>query len=212
MRTPIILAVLTGWLWQSQAGAETFSSEAAHEHGVAALDIAQEGMALDVYLQSPLANLLGFEHAAKDAAQRQQVAELTAYLQSGLWLQFPSAANCRVASTDLQGLAAPATAAGEAVADVHQPEHQHEHQHDHEHAKPHDHTDNESHKAGHSHADLQLTQRFICQNPAALNQIALPLFAKAVDLQRLNVQWVNLKGQGAVTLTKASSTLTWQAN
>lgn len=212
MRTAIILTMLGGLLVQGKIDAQTFSSEAAHEHGVAALDIAQEGMALDVYLQSPLANLLGFEHAAKDAAQRQQVAELTTYLQSGLWLQLPPAANCRVASTDLQGLAAAETAVGEAAADVHQPEHQHDHKHEHEHAKPHDHTDDEPHKAGHSHADLQLTQRFVCQNPLALSQIEVPLFAKAVDLQRLNVQWVNLKGQGATTLTKASTVLTWQAN
>lgn len=208
MRLPVILTLLGGFLIQHQTGAQTFSSEAAHEHGVATLDIAQEGMALDIYLQSPLANLLGFEHAAKDAMQRQQVAELVDYLQTGLWLQLPKAANCSVASTDLQGLADPAGVT------VRQHEHQPEdaHQHEHEHDKLHDRQHDKQHEAGHSHADLQLTQRFVCQNPKALTQIELPLFAKAVDLQRLNVQWVNLQGQGAKTLTQASPTLSWQAN
>lgn len=205
MRTAIILTLLGGLLIQGNTDAQAFSSESAHEHGVAALDIAQQGMALDIYLQSPLANLLGFEHAAKNAAQRQQIAELTEYLQSGLWLQFPPAANCRVISTDLQGLADAASAAGESASHADQSAHQHEHQQ----TEPHQHSHDE---ASHGHTDLQLTQRFVCQNPAALNQIELPLFAKAVDLQRLNVQWVNLKGQGATTLTKASSMLAWQAN
>ena len=33
-----------------------------HEHGVARLDLAQEGAQIDLHLESPAMNLLGYEH------------------------------------------------------------------------------------------------------------------------------------------------------
>lgn len=187
--------------WSAATLAQSFSSEAAHEHGVAALDVAQEGQTLDVYLQSPLANLLGFEHAPKDARQRQLVQDLAQWLQSGSWLQLPAQAGCQVVQTDVQGLT------GQHETAQHQHDHKDKNKHDHQHQHDHNH----KHEEQHSHADLQLTQRFHCQQPQALKQIEVALFAKAVDLQRLNVQWVNAAGQGAATLTKANTVLAWQA-
>jgi hypothetical protein len=42
----------------------------AHEHGVARLDVAQEGTTLELDFNSPAMNIVGFEHAATSDADK----------------------------------------------------------------------------------------------------------------------------------------------
>src|SRR5690606_20886978 len=46
------------------------AQHAAHEHGVADLRVAAEGNTVVIEFDSPLDNLVGFEHAPRDDAQR----------------------------------------------------------------------------------------------------------------------------------------------
>lgn len=220
----VSIAGLCG-LCAGQLQADEFTSQGAHQHGVATLTLAQEGQALDVMLDSPLVNLVGFEHAPTNLSEQQLLNDTATWLRSGGWLWLPAVAGCKLSETELTGLPAldealPLTsdAAAQAPDHKHQHDHQHKHQHDdkHKHDHKHDHkqevqpAQSSAEAKSHEHADLQLTQRFICQTPAALEQIGVQLFSRAVALETVNTQFVHAGGQGAVTLSAESTRLRWQ--
>jgi len=53
----------------------TAHADSAHEHGSARLDVAVDGDRLHIALQSPLDNLVGFEHAPRNERQRTALAK-----------------------------------------------------------------------------------------------------------------------------------------
>jgi len=73
-----------------------------HVHGVAQLNIAQEGETLVLELQSPAINILGFEHYPTTSKQRELVANAIAILQTAPPLfELPSAAACQLQKADV---------------------------------------------------------------------------------------------------------------
>ena len=54
----------------------------AHVHGVGKLDVALDGQTLSLHLDSPLVNLVGFEHAANSAKDKAAVQAMTKTLRS----------------------------------------------------------------------------------------------------------------------------------
>jgi hypothetical protein len=74
----------------------------AHEHGIARLDLAIEAATITVLLQSPLDNLLGFEHAPRTDAERQQAAALVARLRAAASMfRIDPAAQCTPGAVEL---------------------------------------------------------------------------------------------------------------
>lgn len=205
--------------FSSQVQAEEFSSHNAHQHGVATLTLAQEGQMLDVMLDSPMVNLLGFEHVPANASEQQQLKNMQQWLAAGDWLLLPEAAGCRLRDSSLIGLP-DASAVDSALAQqTANAEHQHaqNQQHHHEHRDTQKSGYNSApdqkhqHKgSGAEHFDLQLTQSFVCEKPAALQQIDVQLFQRAAELEKLEVQFVHSGGQGADSLRKGNSKLSWQ--
>src|SRR3989338_5768375 len=53
----------------------------AHEHGAAMLNVVLDGQVLELELESPAMNLVGFEHAAKSTADKTKVAAARSQLQ-----------------------------------------------------------------------------------------------------------------------------------
>jgi hypothetical protein len=75
----------------------------AHEHGVAKLDIAVEPGKVEIGLESPLDNLLGFERAPRTDAERRAAQALVARLRAGEALfRIDPAAQCRLANVSLR--------------------------------------------------------------------------------------------------------------
>lgn len=66
----------------------------AHEHSTASAQLAVEAGRVDLMLQIPGANLVGFEHPPRDAAERERVNLARERLASGDWLILPEAARC----------------------------------------------------------------------------------------------------------------------
>lgn len=64
----------------------------AHVHGEARLEISIDREQLVVALESPLDNLLGFEHAPRNAAERQAIQAMAAKLKEAGKVLVPSAA------------------------------------------------------------------------------------------------------------------------
>jgi hypothetical protein len=74
----------------------------AHTHGVADLDVAVDGGRISVALSAPAADVVGFEHAPRDAAQRDAVAAAEKLLRSHAELfAMPASAGCRFVSADV---------------------------------------------------------------------------------------------------------------
>ena len=76
----------------------------AHQHGVVQLDIAVDAKRITVQLSSPLDNLLGFEHAPRNDAERGRVASMLAALRGTLFVIDPAGA-CRVGAVQLNSAA-----------------------------------------------------------------------------------------------------------
>lgn len=74
-----------------------------HEHGVARVEVAVEGRALDVRLESPLDNLVGFERAPRNDAERKRVdAALRLFDRSGTLFAADPAGDCRLQGVELR--------------------------------------------------------------------------------------------------------------
>ena len=65
---------------------ERLSAQSAHEHGAATLRLAMEATTLQVEFASPLANLVGFEHAPTSHAEEQALSEAAGALRNAAML------------------------------------------------------------------------------------------------------------------------------
>lgn len=78
----------------------------AHRHGVARLDVAVDGTRVSLALDTPLDNLLGFEHAPRNAAERRAADAAVATLrQAAALFRFDAAARCRSSAVELRSAA-----------------------------------------------------------------------------------------------------------
>jgi len=82
------------------------TTQHAHVHGVARLDIAVEGPTVSLQLEAPLDNFLGFERAPRTAAEKQQADAAVAKLQAAAQLfRIDPAAGCTLKSVTLSSSA-----------------------------------------------------------------------------------------------------------
>lgn len=94
------LALIVPWLF---ALAVPAWAGQAHEHGAARLDVAAEAGTLNLSLDTPVDNLLGFERAPRNDAERRAVEKLVATLRAADTLfAFDTTAGCSLASVELR--------------------------------------------------------------------------------------------------------------
>lgn len=72
-----------------------------HTHGQAVLTFVLEGNEAELAFATPTANIVGFEHQAKDDAERQLVQKMIADFTSASWFSFDAEASCTVTGTDI---------------------------------------------------------------------------------------------------------------
>lgn len=185
------------------AGSGAFADDApahrqhgAHVHGTGRLNLAIEGGQVRIELDSPAANIVGFEHAAVSERDRHAVDEALTGLRDGDRLfRFPDAADCHMARVDI---ASPLI------------------QGDHDSATTTSGHDEEKASHGHepgdgdgSHADIDAGYHFECGNPDAIDRLDVGLFAIFPATKRLDVQFVSARRQGATVLDRANPVLTF---
>lgn len=185
------------------ANAQEHRELGAHEHGVGQLNMAIEGGRISMELQAPGADIVGFEHAASAAVDREAVETALAVLERPLELfVMPQAAGCTVVE---------AHAALEADEHAHQEDHDHEahaeedheaHDHD-EHAHDADHDDHA--EGGHTefHAEYVLD----CASPSDLSQIGFAYFDMFPNAREIEVQLLTDKGAQAFEVERGSPVL-----
>ena len=166
----------------------------AHVHGIAALNLALEGQEVHVELDSPAANLVGFEHAPSSEADHAALDKAVATLKDGDRLfRFNAEARCRMEKADVTS----------ALLDEEHDEHADKHSSDHDQEKKdgHDHEKHEDEEEVHS--DIEAAYHFECNQPGKLTQLTVELFEAFPGTEKLNVQYVIESKQGAAELTPA---------
>ena len=103
----------------------------AHVHGIATLSMAFEDTTLEMQFESPAANLLGFEHQAKDSEEKQLVEAMASTLRAPDKLFTFAGTKCVTTDVSLN--------TEDLIADEQEHKREHEHHHDHEHDHHHHH-------------------------------------------------------------------------
>ena len=153
----------------------------AHEHGVAKLDAVLDGNTLELELDSPAMNLVGFEHAANSDADKAKVAAVRQQLEQPLKLfGLPAAAGCK---EDQQELESPLFGDAPKADD-----------------------DGDDHEHSHQHSDIGAHYQLTCANPDKLAQVDLaPLFKAFPATQKITVQLIGPNGQKGAEATPAKA-------
>ncbi|MEE1920771.1 DUF2796 domain-containing protein [Pseudomonas sp. 148P] len=156
----------------------------AHEHGVAHLNAVLDGNTLELELESPAMNLVGFEHAAQSDADKAKVAAVRAQLEQPLKLfGLTAAAGCKESDQELES-----PLFGDAPAK--------------------DDDDGDEHEHGHS--DIHAHYRFECAKPDQLASLDLtPLFKTYPSTQKIQLQLIGPNGQKGVEATPANAKITF---
>ncbi|MGW8463251.1 DUF2796 domain-containing protein [Pseudomonas sp. CLCA07] len=157
----------------------------AHEHGVGRLNAALDGQTLELELESPAMNLVGFEHAATTDTDKAKVATVRAQLEKPLVLfNLPKAAGCVVAMQELES----PLFGDKPDADDHDEDAKDEHHHD--------------------HSEIHAHYQFTCAAPGALKNLDLAnIFNTFPATQKIQVQLISPSGQQGVEVTAKAAAL-----
>ncbi|MCC6209296.1 MAG: DUF2796 domain-containing protein [Gammaproteobacteria bacterium] len=172
------------------------------------MDVAVEKNTIDIDLDSPAVNFVGFEHEPGDAKEKATLDKAVADLKHvGALIAFTPAAQCtqkrvRVTSSLL--------GEGEdAGHDDHDHEEHADHHHDDEAVHGHDHHD-EGDSDEHDHADINATWEVTCARPENLREIDFSgLFGRFAGTHSLRIQAALPNGQTSTELTPDSPRLKW---
>ena len=158
----------------------------AHEHGVGRLNAALDGQTLELELESPAMNLVGFEHAAATDADKAKVAAVRAQLEKPLVLfNLPKAAGCVIAKQELES---PLFGDKPDADDDHDQDAKDEHHHD--------------------HSDIHAHYQFSCSSPGALKTLDLAnIFNTFPATRKIQVQLISPSGQQGVEVTAKTAAL-----
>jgi hypothetical protein len=196
----LVLTVATA----SFAGAEDTRSLDAHEHGVGQLDIAIDGGTVVMTLAAPGADIVGFEHAAGNDADRAAVETALADLALPFGLfEIPAAAGCEVVSVE-------ATLLSGDEDDHHDDDHGHDHGHEDDHAEDHagEHGGEPGGEhGGDGHTEFRADYTLTCADPAAIDRIGFPYFDRFPGAREIDVQMVTGNGARAYEVTRDRPTL-----
>ena len=167
----------------------------AHVHGIAALNLALKGSEVHVELDSPAANIVGFEHAPSAETDHAALDKAVTALKDGDRLfRFDDEAGCR-----LEG-ARVASALIEGEHEEHGDRHS-DKKHAHEEKGGHEHDEHEQEREGEVHSDIEAVYHFDCADPGKLTRLNVELFETFPGTERLKVQYVIESKQGATELT-----------
>jgi len=159
----------------------------AHVHGHGTLNIAVEDKRVEMELEVPGMDIVGFEHAASTDAQKAAVDKAKTLLQEPLKIfALPAAAGCTVTATDV------------AIEAEHHHDGDDDHDHEAKDAADHDH-DEHGHEG---HNQFHATYALDCAAPAELTAIGFDYFKHFAGAQSLTVNVVAAKGQNKYEVSR----------
>ncbi|MEJ1960596.1 MAG: DUF2796 domain-containing protein [Gammaproteobacteria bacterium] len=168
------------------AAEEAFEQHHAHEHGKVTLNVALDGGELVVELDAPAANVVGFEHAPRDASERAATSAASALIRGGIGLfGTPESAKCRFEKTDFTEPAWKTGGGHEGAA--HDPDESHS-----SHGGEHEH-----------HADYEARFTYRCAFPKQLTWIEPWILAKLLNVVEARVNLITPTGQRSQVVKSA---------
>ncbi|MDE2367230.1 MAG: DUF2796 domain-containing protein, partial [Betaproteobacteria bacterium] len=177
-----------------------------HVHGQAILEIAIDEAMVQVNLNSPLDNLLGFEHAPRNERERKIARTMATKLhQADNLFIFTPAARCRLESARLESpmlspdLLMPVSGnsvgkSGGGTSGI---------------SKAPSPAPSAPVAASDDHAELDATWNFRCVQPQALQGLDVRLFQAFPGLRRIDAAIAGPKGQSSARLSPTSTRLKW---
>ncbi|MGV6810514.1 MAG: ZrgA family zinc uptake protein, partial [bacterium] len=154
---------------------ETRTQHGTHEHGTAQLMVSLSEQQLDIVLETPAANLLGFEHTPKTKEQNEHLVAIQQRLKQVDGLLIPaSTAKCTLKDYKSESplFTERASTKDQQLADQV------------------------------VHNDISVTWQWQCSDMKQLDQVEVKLFsAFPQGFQRLNVEWISANNASAVRLT-----------
>ena len=182
LSVPMVLSIVLATSPIPAGSAGQHRQHGAHLHGTGRLNLALDGRAIYVELESPAANIVGFEHTPASEAEHSAVDDAVAVLKDGDRLfRFNETAGCRLQDAKIAS----------ALIRTHHERHEHADAEAHEHNGEHE---------GEGHADFVASYHFECTRPERLEQLTIDVFSAFVGTQRLKVQFVLDDRQGAAEL------------
>ena len=158
-----------------------------HVHGGASLALVLEGRKLTAELETPLYNILGFEHEPETDAQTEMLESVQKKLVNGSALfKFNQDAGCISIATS-------------PTLSLFEEEHTDENHHDDD-----EHHDDEHHDDEENHKDVVLTYNFICQNPTALNTLSVEMLNNFPLMTELDVIYLGPRSQSSYEVSASN--------
>jgi hypothetical protein len=164
-----------------------------HVHGEAEIFIAIDGSKISIEMESPAANILGFEHPAKTAKEKILLAQSINTLQQYTVIStFPNASCQQVSAT----ISSPFEDSN--GKDNHKKEKRHTEA---DHEKHHD-TAHGSHNHGHkrdddSHTEFHMAYELTCKHPEVIKSAVITAFTHFSGLEKITVNWLTADKQGS---------------
>lgn len=217
-------AIALGMASTASADHDEHRQHDAHQHGVVEWHIAQDGDELLAEITAPGSDVVGFEHAPENAAQKAAIEKAMATLtKPGALFAINADAGCELESHTVSNTL------GKEDGDHHDHDHhEHEeahHEHDdHEHHEEHahhdshdDHDDHKEHDDHHDHdhddhdkktlhGEFSAQYTFHCQSPGNIKTVSTNWFEVFGNTERISVQAITDKGVVAGKLVPASNT------
>lgn len=176
----LLLLLLGGTAQAGDGHKHHHRQHASHQHGHGQLDIALSGTELHMEFHSPAINLVGFEHAPKNSAQKSLIDTALSRLRRGKQLfELDKTAQCQFAS---------------AMAKTNQVDLS---------KRPHD----KKQQPQDDHGDFSAIYKYECAKPMKLHTIQLRLFKFFPDMKTVKVRLITEQGQHVLRLTAINNTL-----
>lgn len=154
-----------------------------HLHGHVELRVALENTSLELYLESPSVNIVGFEHRATSAQQIQAAEDAKSILESPAEIFSFSDGNCSLSQSNINFSAIlQATEHHQSGADGNK---------------------DEAHQVDHS--EITASYKYNCQRGGELDVIGLKLVEHFPGIEKIKVIWLTDTEQGTVELTPKTS-------
>lgn len=179
----VVLATMSGPVMAEQRQHD------AHEHGHAILNAAQDGNEVEVSIEVPAMDMVGFEHQPENEQQKALIEKIeAALLKGGDVISFAKTAECHLEKAKVES----------ALLSDHD---------DHEGHEGHEeHADHEEHGG---HSEFEITYHFHCDKPAKLSGFELKLFNVSSSLQEVDVNWFGETAVKKAELSPKQSVMTF---
>ena len=169
----------------------------AHEHGHGTLDIVVEGEELVIELRMPAVNVVGFEHAPRDDAEREAVRQaLVPFADGASVFLLPEGAECEPEAAEVEIFSMESE--DDHAAKDGEKDDGHGHKTD-KHAKAED-DEHEADSTEEAHSELHATYHFHCHAPGQLDRIDARVFEHLRDAEEIDVRVVTTTAQLAMEL------------